>query len=554
VTERDKILIVDDNDAGRYVKRHILEQAGYTVSDASEGLEALRAIVGTKPDLVLLDVNLPDITGVELCRKLRENQVSIAVLMTSAAFVDAGDRVAALESGADSYLIEPIDPNELVASVRSLLRMVKAEKELRDANATLAANIASRTRELAEVTGTLAVERQNAARAEEALWHSQKLESLGRLTGGIAHDFNNLLTVVLGNLEIVENQLKRSQANEKLLRNLSSSRRAADDCANIVRQLLVFARRDGLRSEAIDINQSIAELEDFIRRSVGEQVTVEIALSPVAGVSQIDPAHLEAALLNLSINARDAMPEGGTLHIATALVTVRDGRAAGIPGIPLPDDIVAGDYVLIAVEDTGVGMSADVIDHAFEPFFTTKDVGKGSGLGLSQVFGFVKQSKGYVVLASTVGKGTKFGLYLPRVVDQAGQDKAAGGTSEEPERGSGTILVVEDNDLVLDYVVAMARELGYRVLPASSGSEALDVVQRGEKINLLFTDVVMPNGMSGIDLAKKVRILCPEVKVLITSGYSGDILSDNGGGEFMSIVKPYSTSELAKRLREAMAD
>jgi signal transduction histidine kinase len=546
-----KILVVDDNDAGRYVKRRALEQAGHTVVEAREGFEALRIIVSAKPEVVVLDVKLPDIRGTELCRKLRENEVGICVLMTSAAFVDPTDRVAALDSGADSYLIEPFAPAELVASVRSLLRLSRAERSLRDVNETLAEKITERTRELAAVATDLELAKESSARAEEALWHTQKLEAIGRLTGGIAHDFNNLLTVVLGNLEILERGLHDVANNEKWLRHIRSSRRAANDCTDIVRQLLVFARRDGLRTEPIDVNKTVARLEDFIRRSVGEHVTVEIELSPSPAVCKIDPTHFEAALLNLAINARDAMPNGGQLRIAVETRSIGTGQSAGAATVPVPGDIVPGEYVVVSVADTGVGMGADIAARVFEPFFTTKDIGKGSGLGLSQVFGFVQQSRGSIALDTALGEGARFGLFLPLSDERAAAPATLDPVGALP-LGSGTILVVEDNDLVLDYVVATTTELGYRVLRATSGKEALDVIERGEPIQLLFTDVVMPNGMSGIDLAREVRKRRPDVKVLITSGYSDRTEDDPGDTEFLSLVKPYSSADLARRLREAL--
>jgi DNA-binding response OmpR family regulator len=545
-----KVLVVDDDDAGRYVKRRILEQAGHSVTEAREGFEALRIIVAAKPDVVVLDVKLPDIRGTELCRKLRENDVSVCVLMTSAAFVDPADRVASLESGADAYLIEPFDRSELEAAVNSLLRMARAEQSLLEANATLAAKVTERTRELADVASDLEIAKENSARAEEVLWHTQKLEAIGRLTGGIAHDFNNLLTVVLGNLELLEYGLRDAPGNDKWLRHIRSSRRAAGDCADILRQLLVFARRDGLRSEPIDINKSVARLEDFIRRSVGEQTTVEIALSPAPAVCKIDPTHFDAALLNLAVNARDAMPKGGHLRIAVEMQSVTHAGEIDSTGAPLPADILPGDYVVVSVVDTGVGMTTDIASHVFEPFFTTKDIGKGSGLGLSQVFGFIKQSGGYIALDSAPDEGARFVLFLPLSGEPAVVSRAPLDAVDALPRGDGTILVVEDNDLVLDYVAATTMELGYRVLRATSAKEALDVIASGERINLLFTDVVVPHGISGIDLAREVRRRRPDVKVLITSGYSGRPHGEEG--EFMSLVKPYSSAELAKRLREAL--
>ena len=550
-TAPGKVLVVDDNDAGRYVKRRILEQAGHAVTEAREGFDALRMIVAAKPEVVVLDVKLPDITGTELCRKLRENAVGVCVLMTSAAFVDPGDRVAALESGADTYLIEPFDPTELAAAVSSLLRMARAEHNLRETNAMLAAKVTERTRELAAAVTDLEIARENSARAEEALWHTQKLEAIGRLTGGIAHDFNNLLTVILGNLEILERGLRDANDGEKWLRHIRSGRHAATDCADIVRQLLVFARRDGMRTEAIDINKSVARLDDFIRRSIGEQIALEIVLSPQPAVCKLDPTHFEAALLNLAINARDAMPKGGSLRIAVETLRVAPGRAVANGAARLPPDILPGNYVVVSIADNGVGMSPDIAERVFEPFFTTKDIGKGSGLGLSQVFGFVKQSAGDITLDTAPGKGARFCLFFPLSKEDAAI-RAPLDTVGALSRGNGTILVVEDNHLVLDYVVATTTELGYRVLWATSGKQALEVIERGEPIDLLFTDVVMPDGISGVDLAREVRRRRPDMKILITSGYSNWTAANPGETEFTSLAKPYSSAALAKRLRETL--
>lgn len=261
---------------------------------------------------------------------------------------------------------------------------------------------------------------------------------------------------------------------------------------------------------------------------------------------------LEAALLNLAVNARDAMPNGGTLRVATDNLRIADARDGGSNFVSRPPDIVPGDYVVIAVADNGSGMSEDVRNHAFEPFFTTKDVGQGSGLGLSQVFGFVKYSGGYLSLDSAPGCGTRFGIFLPRSHEQPVKAVSASASHEEAPRGTGTILVVEDNDMVLEYAITLISELGYRVLHATTGRDALALIERGEPVDLLFTDVVMPQGMSGIELAREVQRRRPEIKILVTSGYAGRAALD-GGGEFMSIAKPYRSTELAKRLHEALA-
>jgi CheY-like chemotaxis protein len=268
-------------------------------------------------------------------------------------------------------------------------------------------------------------------------------------------------------------------------------------------------------------------------------------------VCKIDPTHFDAALLNLAINARDAMPSGGDLRIAIRAVSIApEGAIDG--ATPVPATLEPGDYALVSVSDTGIGIGPDIASRVFEPFFTTKDIGKGSGLGLSQVFGFVKQSGGTIALDSAPGKGARFGLYLPLSGEHVALPAPLNAVGTMP-RGTGTILVVEDNDLVLDYVVATTTELGYRVLRATNGDEALEVIERGEPINLLFTDVVMPNGMNGIDLAREVRRRRPDVKVLLTSGYSNRTAGASDNSEFISLVKPYSSADLAKRLREALS-
>jgi CheY-like chemotaxis protein len=310
-----------------------------------------------------------------------------------------------------------------------------------------------------------------------------------------------------------------------------------------------------MRAQAIDINKSIARLEDFVRRLLGEQVALEITLSLQPAICELDPMHFEAAVLNLAINARDAMPKGGTLRIAVETLNIASGITTTV-AVPLPPDIAPGNYIVVSVADTGIGMAPEIAARVFEPFFTTKDIGKGSGLGLSQVFGFVTQSNGYIALESAPGQGTRLGLFLPASQEQPAAKPPLDTVAALPH-GSGTILVVEDNELVLDYVVATTTDLGYRVLRASSGREALEAIERDEPIDLLFTDVVMPDGMSGIDLAREVRLRRPDLKVLITSGHSNRTTGDSGEGEFSefrSLVKPYSSADLAKRLREALAD
>jgi signal transduction histidine kinase len=332
------------------------------------------------------------------------------VLQTSAAFTRPQDRTSALDGGADSFLIEPIDPDELLAAVNALLRVRRAERELRRLNETLEAQVAARTSELADANAHLEQEMAERRKVEQALWHSQKLEAVGQLTGGVAHDFNNLLTVISGNLELVREALSggRAPSTERLLRLIKSAQGAADRGALVTQQLLAFARRSMLQAESIDLAALIAAFAGFLQRALGEAITLEMSFDPDLWPCGIDPVQFEAAILNLAVNARDAM--GGSGHVKVEAVNMT--MPAESPHTT--SDLTEESYVCIRVTDSGGGMTPEVAARAFEPFFTTKEIGKGSGLGLSQVYGFVKQSGGHVTIDSAPGAGTTVSLYLPR--------------------------------------------------------------------------------------------------------------------------------------------
>lgn len=552
-TSCEKILVVDDDEAGRHIKTHILKRAGYSVTDASLGREAVRLTREDPPHLVLLDVKLPDISGIEVCRLIKASQPEVLVLQTSAAFVDSEHRARGLSGGADAYLIAPIESAELIASVGALLRLSRAERELRRLNETLESQVQSRTHALAAANEQLRAEMEQRRKAEETLLHAQKLDAIGQLTGGIAHDFNNLLTVIQGNFELLKNRLNGPVAppKEMLLRFVEAGDHAARQCAYLTRQLLSFARRDALRLETVDVNSAIGRYSTLLARALGDLVRLDLALAQDIWSCRIDLPQLEAALLNLTVNARDAMPNGGVLKIGSCNVSLP--AVDGLPaGVPLPKDITPGEYVVICFSDTGTGMTEAVLAHAFDPFFTTKDIGKGSGLGLSQVYGFIKQAGGAIGVDSALGRGTRIAIFLSRAKG-AREVKAA--PKEAPvllPRGSETVLVVEDHLLVLGYVTEMLEELGYTVLQASDGPAALEIVRGHRAIDLLFTDVVMPRQMSGIDLAHQARKIRPDLKVLITSGYSASV-ADEISDEFRYVGKPYDIQQLAKRLREILA-
>ena len=381
---------------------------------------------------------------------------------------------------------------------------------------------------------------------EQQLAQAQKMEVVGQLTGGIAHDFNNLLTVILGNIDLLD---RDGQESERLQRKFSAIRHAADRGRKLTSQLLAFSRRQHLTPETFDVKALIRGFDPLLRRAVGESIAVEIRLPDEGAlVCDLDASQLEASLLNLAVNARDAMTEGGTLTIEVEHVQRDPGLVARFSEAPL------GPWIVISVRDTGTGMPKDVQEHAFEPFFTTKETGKGSGLGLSQVYGFVRQSGGFVTLNSALGKGTQLSLYLPPsdkpvVEAPAGRDEQASTAAN-----SEGVLLVEDDSAVLALATDVLLDLGYRVVTASDAAGALEILRRGEPIDLIFTDVVMPGGKSGIQLAAEARELRPDIKVLLTSGYPGEALARHQphAAEFPIISKPFRQAELADRLRQVL--
>jgi signal transduction histidine kinase/ActR/RegA family two-component response regulator len=382
-------------------------------------------------------------------------------------------------------------------------------------------------------------------RAERQLLQAQRMEAVGQLTGGIAHDFNNLLSIVIGNLDLAA---ERATNDPALLELIQSALTGAERGGELVRRLLAFARKQPLRPQPLDLNAGLPNVVALLRRTLGESIVIRSAPAPVLWPALVDAAQLDDAIVNLAINARDAMPAGGTLTIETADARLDERYAAENA------EVTAGDYVMLAVSDTGTGMPPEVAQRAFEPFFTTKGESKGTGLGLSMVYGFVKQSGGHAKIYSELGHGTTVKLYLPRAETGRNETAAERASDEVPARGNEAILVVDDNADVRRTVVKMLHDLGYRIHEAERAGDALEVLRRGEPVDLLFTDIVMPGGMSGYELAREARALRPALKVVFTSGYA-EAATRNGHalepGERL-LGKPYRKSELARKLREAL--
>ncbi|MDA9491198.1 histidine kinase [Bradyrhizobium sp. CCBAU 11361] len=417
------------------------------------------------------------------------------------------------------------------ASQREIAQRRSAEEMLQQLNATLEDRIAE--------------EMAQRGKAEEALRQAQKMEAVGQLTGGVAHDFNNLLTVVIGGLDTI----RRSKPGDEIRvrRAVEMSLQGAQRAASLTARLLAFSRRQPLTPQPSDLNLIIRKMTDLFHRTLGETIELEGVLAPRLWTVDVDPNQVESAILNLGINSRDAMPEGGRLTIETANVVLDEQYAA------TDAEVVPGQYVMVSVSDTGSGMDKETLNRVFEPFFTTKEVGKGTGLGLSMVYGFVKQSGGHVTIYSEPGAGTSVKLYFPRYHGDAAlgtetqEHLAPRGHSEE------VILVVEDNADVRAYSVSVLVELGYNVLEAEHPDAALSILRTSDRIDLLFTDVVLP-GRSGRELAELAKQMRPGLQVLFTTGYSRNAIVHHGrlDAGVQLISKPFTFEGLATRVRDIL--
>jgi PAS domain S-box-containing protein len=375
-------------------------------------------------------------------------------------------------------------------------------------------------------------------RAEEALRQAQKMEAVGQLTGGVAHDFNNLLTITTGNLELAARALQEGH-HEKLSRLIETARLGAARGATLTQRLLAFSRRQPLQPQPISLSELIRGMIDIFQRSVGESIRFEVELPDDLWHARVDPHQLETALLNLVNNSRDAMPSGGTITIGAQNVTLRDEQLASSP------DVAPGQYVVVSVRDTGAGMPEDVVARAFEPFFTTKEIGQGTGLGLSMVYGFIKQSGGHIEIESEAGKGTIIRSYLPRVLDEVSAARASSRELTALPRGSETVLVVEDDEAVREYSSEILRGMGYSVVEAHDYLSARAALSKHPEIEVIFTDVGLP-GANGKQLADEARKDRPNLRVLFTTGYARGILQ----GDANLLTKPFTPEALALKMRE----
>jgi len=418
----------------------------------------------------------------------------------------------------------------VTAILRDVNERRAAEEALRHLNQTLEERVEERTQEL--------------LRAEEQLRQAQKMEAVGQLTGGIAHDFNNLLAGIVGSLDLMQTRIAQGRM-ETVARYAKAAMSSAQRAAALTHRLLAFARRQPLDPKPVSANDLIGSMEDLLRRTIGPLHALEIVTVEGLWTTRCDPNQLESAILNLAINARDAMPEGGRLTIETMNAHIDEDYAAA------NHDVAPGEYVAISISDTGTGMPPDLIERVFEPFFTTKPLGQGTGLGLSMVYGFAKQSEGHVKIRSEVGRGTTVAIYLPRYDGAALEEPSTASLTQVPRAEAGeTVLVVEDEPVVRNLIVEVLQDLGYRALEASDGPAGLRILQSRQHIDLLVTDVGLP-GVNGRQLADAARETRPSLKVLFITGYAGNTTPANSflapGMELLA--KPFPVEALATRIR-----
>lgn len=499
---------------------------GLTEAELVGGADLCRHVLAQRQPLVIADL-LADPAWAETSHRLNGVRFYAGVPLTTR----AGHTVGTLCVG--DYRPRTLSARQRLA-LDALARQAMSQLELRNARTAALERAVAELR--AEVRARQAVE-DELRRSQEQLVQSQKLQAVGQLAGGVAHEFNNILTVIFGNLSVLEAEFDANDPRRSDVRRIAKS---ADRAALLIRQLLAFSRHQRLAPEIADLNRLIARHERPLTRLVGDAVQVTLALSVEACHVRVDPAHVEQVLVNLALNARDAMPHGGRLRIETTTLVVEPGDTSDW------GQVEPGPYAVMRVNDTGHGMSADVLARMFEPFFTTKDVGKGPGLGLSTVYGIIAQNGGHIRVASEPGVGTTVIMLLPLIVPAAMDDAAM---SRRTPRGSETILLVDDEPALRDLAASVLRRQGYWVLEASSGLEALGIAAREPgPIHLLLTDVVMP-GMAGAALARRWLTTRPGACVLFMSGYTDDPESLGLGPESDFIAKPFTPSALLGRVR-----
>jgi signal transduction histidine kinase len=539
--DKVNILLVDDQPAKLLSYEVILEELGENLIKAGSAREALEHLLRNEIAVVLTDVSMPELDGFELAAMIREHPrfQRTAIIFVSAIHLTDPDRLRGYAAGAVDYLPVPLVPELMRAKVKVFAELYRKTRELEQLNSELERRVAERTAEIALANAQLEqrVEERTRER-EEALaqvHEMQKMESLGQLTGGVAHDFNNLLMAVLGNLELLK---KRLPDNPTLLRLVDGAISGAERGASLTKRMLAFARRQELKPATVQLSSLVEGMEEMLRRSLGPTINIEADVSTSLPAVRVDPHQFELALLNLALNARDAMPEGGRLTIAAH----REEGNVLVPGLS------TGEYVSILVTDSGSGMDEATLKRATEPFFTTKGVGKGTGLGLPMVHGLVAQSGGAMRIASQVGQGTSVRLWLP--VDRSGVvSHSIAPEARTRTTASINVLVVDDDPLISSSTAAMLDDLGHIVTEAASAARALEILRTDSKVELVITDHAMPH-MTGIELAGIIREEWPWIPVILASGYTDLLTADDV--QLPRLAKPYQQAQLASCIGAVM--
>ena len=532
------VLIVDDDEAQLKTLTDILEMEDLQAICCQTGQQALAICQEQEINVAILDLRLPDIDGMQLLKDLKSHNPEIKVIINTA-YASLESAMAAINQEAFAYVRKMGDVEELLAHIhRALYEHMATYSEL------LERKVQERTEALLRANGELKREISERQRIEEELRQAQKMEAIGRLAGGVAHDFNNILTAIIGNCDLI---LRRLDPDDKLYTDITQILRSGERAATLTRQLLTFSRQQVLQPVVLNLSTVVANMEDMLQRLIDETIVQSTILEPELSNIKADPGQIEQVIMNLVINARDAMPEGGQLTIETTNITLDEVYANQ------HNQLKAGPYVLLKISDTGVGIDAETESRIFEPFFTTKK--DGTGLGLATVYGIINQSGGHIDVQSRPGQGTTFSIYLPQVSEDVPNVQSDPQDNFPAIQPALTILLAEDETVVREMTSRTLNWRGYNVLEAANGDEALRIAKQHDgPIHLLLTDVVMPGGMSGSQLAQRVVQHYPDIKVLYTSGYTDDSIVRFGvqALEHAFLQKPFTPAILLDKIYQVL--
>ncbi|NML08011.1 response regulator [Sphingomonas sp. G-3-2-10] len=537
-------LIVDDLDENLVALEALLRRDGLAFLRARSGEEALELLLRHEVALALLDVQMPGMDGFELAEFMRGNERTrhVPIIFVTAGSADTQRRFRGYEAGAVDFIQKPIEPDILRGKASVFFDLHRQRRALADTAGLLEAQVRERTVELEDALARLKAETAERERAEASLRQSQKMEAVGQLTGGIAHDFNNMLTGIIGSLDLMRRRIAVGRVDD-LDRYMDAATSSAERAASLTQRLLAFSRRQSLDPRPLELNALIHSMSQLVEHALPEHIELTLVPGPDLPAALADPNQLENAILNLALNARDAMPDGGKLVIETSLADLDAAHISTRPGLP------AGRFAVVSVTDTGTGIPTEVIDKVFDPFFTTKPMGQGTGLGLSMVYGFAQQSGGAVRIHSQPGIGTSVKLYLP--VTDASPIATAVPAGVAPKGAGERVLIVEDDAAVRMLVREVLEELHYEAIELADPVSAVPLFASDVRIDLMISDVGMP-GMNGRELADVAREHRPDLPILFITGYAEHATTRAGflGTGMSMITKPFSMEGLAMKVSE----